>query len=926
MGFASMRTGTPADQQHPRAQAVSACRTIRQKFLGADTAPLDIHDWRDRLLTAILMVALVMGSLTAVPSILQAWREGQKSIAIVDALALAWVVFVWRKRTLGFHFRAWSLLAVLYLVGVVLLLTIGPVSQIYLMAFPVMAAVLLGLRAALFALVLDGLTLLTIGYLANADFQIPGFQGQSLAKWAIITANFMFVDSLIAISCAALLQGLEKSLDRVGQDIAERKKTEALLRASEESFRQITSQVPGMVFRLLLTPQGKRHYSFVSPGVRALYGVDPEDVLANGELLNTFLHPDDRPRLRAEQSEMLQTGRPFAVDYRVVLKDGSLKWLQVMSSLVSSSAEGFIRNGVIIDITERKLSEDALRANDARWKLALESTGDGVWDCDLAHRKIIFSDRFKEMCGYDTADLPEDIDELDQHIHPEDLPRVREDRFAHLDGHTPTYATEHRVRCKDGSWKWLLTRGLVISRDAQGKPLRMIGTHTDITNRKQAEALIWQQANYDGLTGLPNRQMLRDRLEQDIRKCKRDGQSVAVMFIDLDHFKEVNDTLGHDHGDLLLVEAAHRIRHCVRESDTVARLGGDEFTVVLPELDKLPRVEQIAQDIIAVLAEVFQLGSERAYVSASIGITFYPDDATVIEDLFKQADQAMYVAKDSGRSRFSYFTPSLQEAAQTRVRLTNDLRQALTDQQFRVFYQPIVELQTGRVHKAEALIRWQHPTRGLVSPAIFIPIAESSGLINEIGDWVFRESSAQVRHWRVQYQPDFQISVNKSPVQFRSEDNTLQDWFAHLRELGLPGQSMVVEITEGLLLEANADVSGQLNALRQAGIGVSLDDFGTGYSSLSYLQKFDIDFLKIDQTFVRGLAPASKNLALCKAIIVMAHELGMLVVAEGVETAEQRALLTEAGCDYGQGYHFARPMPAEDFESWYSARLLAVIA
>lgn len=774
---------------------MSACRTIRRKFLGADTAPQDIHDWRDRLLTAILMVALVMGSLTAVPSIFQAWKEGQTAIAVVDFLALAWVVFIWRKRGLSFHFRAWSLLMVLYAVGLVLLVTIGPVSQIYLMAFPVMAALLLGLRGALFALALDGLTLLIVGHLANADFQLPGFQGQSLTKWAVITANFMFVSSLIAISCATLLQGLEKSLDRVKKDAA-----------------------------------------------------------------------------------------------------------------------------------ARELSEAALRASDVRWKLALESTGDGVWDCDLKHHKMILSDRFKEMCGYDFDELPEDMQEIDQHIHPDDMPRVREDRLAHLEGRTPTYISEHRVRCKDGSWKWLLTRGLVISRDAQGKPLRMIGTHTDITNRKQSEALIWQQANYDGLTGLPNREMLRDRLEQDIKKCKRDGQSVAVMFIDLDHFKEVNDTLGHDHGDLLLVEAAHRIRHCVRESDTVARLGGDEFTVVLPELDKLPRVEQIAQDIIAVLAEVFQLGLERAYVSASIGITFYPDDATEIEDLFKQADQAMYVAKDAGRSRFSYFTPSLQEAAQTRVRLTNDLRQALTDHQFRVFYQPIVELRTGRVHKAEALIRWQHPTRGLVSPAIFIPIAESSGLINEIGDWVFRESAAQVKQWRGQYQPDFQISVNKSPVQFRSEDNTLRAWLQHLRELGLPGQSMVVEITEGLLLEANSDVSGQLNELRQAGIGVSLDDFGTGYSSLSYLQKFDIDFLKIDQTFVRGLAPASKNLALCKAIIVMAHELGMLVIAEGVETAEQRALLTEAGCDYGQGYHFAKPMPAEDFEGWYSTRQLALTA
>lgn len=905
---------------------MSACQTIRRKFLGADTAPLDIHDWRDRLLTAILMVALIMGTLTAVPSILQAWKEGQTAIALVDALALAWVVFVWRQRTLSFHFRAWSLLAVLYAVGLVLLLTIGPVSQIYLMAFPVMAALLLGLRAALFALAIDGITLMIVGYLVNADFPLPGFQGHSLAKWAIITANFMFVDSLIAISCAALLRGLEKSLERVGRDIAERQKAEALLRASEESFRQVTSQVPGMVFQVLSNPDGTRQYTFVSPGVRALYGVEPEDVLADGSLLHSFIHPDDRDWLLAEQAAAFKSAAPLVIDFRSIGRDGILRWLQATSSGAVVAEDGFIRYGIIIDITERKLAETALQANDARWKLALESAGDGVWDCDIPARRVMLSERFKELCGYTGNEFPEQLDQIDTFIHPDDIPRLTTDRRDHLDGRTATYANEHRVRCKDGSWKWFLTRGLVISRDADGKPLRMIGTHTDISNRKQSEELIWQQANYDGLTGLPNRQMLRDRLAQDIRKCKRDGLSVAVMFIDLDHFKEVNDTLGHDHGDLLLMEAAHRIRHCIRDSDTVARLGGDEFTVILPELDSLPRVEQIAQDIIAVLAEVFELGNERAYVSASIGITFYPDDATDIDDLFKQADQAMYVAKGAGRSRFSYFTPALQEAAQTRVRLTNDLRHALTNSEFRVFYQPIIELQTGRVHKAEALIRWQHPTRGLVSPAIFIPIAESSGLINEIGDWVFRQSAAQVKDWRARHQPDFQISVNKSPVQFRTQDNTLQDWFQHLRDLGLPGRSMVVEITEGLLLDANPEVSQQLMALRQAGIGVSLDDFGTGYSSLSYLQGFDIDFLKIDQAFVRGLAPASKNLALCKAIIVMAHELGMQVIAEGVETPEQARLLTEAGCDHGQGYHFARPMPAEDFEHWYAARTPTVTA
>jgi EAL domain-containing protein (putative c-di-GMP-specific phosphodiesterase class I) len=279
------------------------------------------------------------------------------------------------------------------------------------------------------------------------------------------------------------------------------------------------------------------------------------------------------------------------------------------------------------------------------------------------------------------------------------------------------------------------------------------------------------------------------------------------------------------------------------------------------------------------------------------------------------------VAKGAGRNRFSYFTPTLQQEAQVRARLANDLRSALVYGQFWVAYQPIVELATGLVHKAEALIRWEHPTRGLVNPASFIPIAESSGLILEIGEWVFRQAAEQVARWRRSHHPQFQISVNKSPVQFHhnsgdAANTTHQAWVEHLASLGLPGQSIVVEITEGLLLDASAEVNAQLLALRDAGIGVSLDDFGTGYSSLSYLQKYDIDYLKIDQSFVRHLSASSKDLALCKAIIVMAHELGMRVIAEGVETAEQRDLLKAAGCDFAQGYLFSKPVPAAEFSAF----------
>jgi EAL domain-containing protein (putative c-di-GMP-specific phosphodiesterase class I) len=317
---------------------------------------------------------------------------------------------------------------------------------------------------------------------------------------------------------------------------------------------------------------------------------------------------------------------------------------------------------------------------------------------------------------------------------------------------------------------------------------------------------------------------------------------------------------------------------------------------------------------------VFQLGNEQVFVSASIGITLYPTDAQEIDGLFKNADQALYVAKGAGRNRYSFFTPSLQEAAQTRARLAADLRLGLQERQFKLVYQPIVELATGSVHKAEALIRWLHPTRGLVSPAHFIPIAESSGLIADIGEWVFHQAALQVRHWRETLHPDFQISVNKSPAQFHHERDGRKPWSQQLADLGLPGRSIVVEITEGLLLDTSRRVTEHLLELGDAGIEVSLDDFGTGYSSLSYLQKFDIDFIKIDQSFVRHLIPASTDLALCKAIILMAHELGMKVVAEGVETAQQRDLLAAAGCDYAQGYLFSRPVAAADFEAFLAGR------
>ena len=555
-----------------------------------------------------------------------------------------------------------------------------------------------------------------------------------------------------------------------------------------------------------------------------------------------------------------------------------------------------------------------LRDSEQRWKFALEGSGDGVWDWNLHTNEVVFSRLWKEMLGYHEAEIVDGYEAWKVLVHPDDLGAATEALHLALAEHSKPYSQEYRMKCKDGSWKWVLDRGMVISFDPAGKPLRMVGTHTDITFLKKSEETIWRQANFDSLTGLPNRRMFYDRLEQELKKAHRADLQLALIFLDLDRFKEVNDTLGHYQGDTLLQEAARRLSACVREADTVARLGGDEFIIILGELEDAGVVERIAQKILMQLAEPFRLDDEVAYVAGSLGITLYPSDAVRIGDLVKNVDQAMYAAKNMGGNRYSYFTPSMQARANARMQMANDLRAAISEQQFWLAYQPIVDLRSGAIHKAEALLRWQHPTRGLVSPAEFIPVAEDTGMIIDIGEWVFHEAVKRASQWREILCPDFQISINKSPAQFYKEIKSHTSWFDYIKALGLPGSAVVVEITEGLILDASENVTNILLEFLDAGIQVSLDDFGTGYSSLSYLKKFDIDYLKIDRSFVANLEPDSDDLALCEAMIVMAHKLGIRVIAEGVETEVQRDLLQAAGCDFAQGFLFSPGVSAENFE------------
>ncbi|MDE2212491.1 MAG: EAL domain-containing protein [Betaproteobacteria bacterium] len=542
--------------------------------------------------------------------------------------------------------------------------------------------------------------------------------------------------------------------------------------------------------------------------------------------------------------------------------------------------------------------------------LILKNSGEGLVVTDEENRIIAINPAFTRITGYSFEEVKGQNPRLfksDRHDRAY-FQAMWRDLLTH-----GQWQGEIWDRRKNGETyaKWLTINTV---RNEDGSVHRYVALFSDITEKKQSEELIWTQANFDSLTTLPNRNMFRDRLSQELKKAARTQLQVALLLIDLDKFKDVNDTLGHDVGDILLQETARRIQACVRASDTVARLGGDEFAVIIPELDDSTGLDAISHKIIDRLAEPYRLGSEVAFVSASIGIALYPDDAADIDTLIKNADQAMYAAKNSGRNRHSYFTLSLHEAAQRRVRLTNDLRSALAAGQFLLHYQPIVEMATGRIHKAEALIRWRHPVRGLLGPMDFIPLAEETGMVLDIGNWVFSESVRQAARWRQVLDPDFQVSVNRSPVQFYDQAHNLA-CLDELKALGVPGRAIIFEITEQLLLDAQSKVSDTLLRFRDAEIQVAIDDFGTGYSSLSYLRKFDVDYLKIDRSFVEHLETDPNNVALCEAIIVMARRLGLKVIAEGVETLAQRNILAAAGCDYAQGYLFAQPIPPEAFET-----------
>lgn len=590
-------------------------------------------------------------------------------------------------------------------------------------------------------------------------------------------------------------------------------------------------------------------------------------------------------------------------------KNGSCFWNELTINPVFNQ-QGELINfiGLQTDASDRKRAEAALRESEERYALAVQGANDGIWDWNLKTNQVYFSSRWKAMLGYDDHEILDGVDEWFNRIHPQDQHWVKHRLHEHLSGLTSHFETEYRMLHRDGIYRWMLSRGLAVQ-DADGKMARVAGSQTDMTAWKQAEEKLVHDALHDTLTDLPNRVLLIERLRHAIQLAQRHNSLFAVLFIDLDRFKVINDSLGHMLGDQLLIAIAHRLAYCLRPTDTIARLGGDEFVILLEDVRDETGVTFIAERIHQELSLPFNLEGHEIFTAASIGIAYGSKAYTRPEELLRDADTAMYRAKEQGRGRYEIFNPGMHTHAVALLQLETDLRRALERQELRLHYQPIISLRTQQLVGFEALLRWQHPKRGMVSPVDFIPIAEETGLIVPIGHWVLHEACRQMQQWRQQFaEHKLTINVNLSGKQFTPR--LISGIRQILAETGLPAPHLKLEITESVLMENAEAAIVTLSRLRESGIQLAIDDFGTGYSSLSYLHRFPIDTLKIDRSFISKIDIDGEQLAIVRTIITLAWNLGMEVIAEGVETPKQLAQLKVLHCDQAQGYFFYKPVDA----------------
>lgn len=564
------------------------------------------------------------------------------------------------------------------------------------------------------------------------------------------------------------------------------------------------------------------------------------------------------------------------------------------------------------EITKRKRTEQALRESEERYARAVQGANDGIWDWNLKNNQVYYSTRWKSMLGYEEGEIGNDPDEWFIRIHPKDVEKVKLALSAHIRGVTAHFENEHRMKHMDGSYRWMLSRGLAV-RGKDGTASRIAGSQTDISARKAAEAKLLHDAFYDRLTGLPNRALFMDRLKNAIERAKRrDDYTFAVLFLDLDEFKNINDSFGHPVGDQLLVAISDLLKTNLRATDTVARLGGDEFVILLEDIKDESAAMSISEWIMGKFSSPIRLVDYEVFVTTSIGIVVSTLEYERPEDMLRDADIAMYAAKARGKAFYEIFDPAMRERILNRVAMEADLRQALQEQQLSVFYQPIVSFKNGQLVGFEALLRWQHPERGFIQPLEFIPLAQETGLIIPVDQWVIEEACRQVQEWqaRFQFDPPLKISVNIANSLIAQTDLT-GGIKRILQNTGMDKQNLRLEITESAVAEDNGPMAKIITELNNMGVEVQIDNFGTGYSSLIYLQKFPVAALKIDNTFVHRLQEQEGNIEIVSTIIDLAHDLGMQAFAEGIETEAQLSQLKAMGCDCGQGFLLSPPLNSE---------------
>ncbi|MCX7246927.1 MAG: EAL domain-containing protein [Burkholderiales bacterium] len=602
------------------------------------------------------------------------------------------------------------------------------------------------------------------------------------------------------------------------------------------------------------------------------------------------------------------TGRPIgliAVIGRAPLENHSLA--ETVLKLVAARAAGEL---------ERLDSEKTLRESEERWKFAIEGSGDGLWDWNIQTGHAFYSPRYKTMLGYAEDEIGNTAAEWTDRIHPDDATGVMVAMQPYLDGKPGSATVEFRMLCKDGSWLWTMGRGMVVERDAQGKPLRMIGINTDITERKEHESQLEHIAHFDALTNLPNRVLLGDRLQQAMAQAQRRGQQLAVVYLDLDGFKAINDKHGHEVGDQVLITLAQRMKQALREGDSLARLGGDEFVIVLIDLDDLAASRPMLIRLLEACAQPVDVEDLSLLVSASLGVTAYPQSQEIDADqLLRQADQAMYQAKLAGKNRYHIFDAALDSSIRGHHESVERIRLALEMHEFVLYFQPKVNMRSGQVIGVEALIRWQHSGKGLLAPALFLPVIEDHALAVSIGEWVIDTALTQIELWRAAGL-DMKVSVNIGARQLQQSDfvDRLKSILA--KHPHVDPASLELEVLETSALKDIAQVSQVIEDCAQIGVIFALDDFGTGYSSLTYLKRLRVAMLKIDQSFVRDMLEDPDDLAILQGIIGLAAAFKRQVIAEGVETVAHGSLLLQLGCELAQGYGIARPMPPDQLPAW----------